>query len=74
MLKALSEVLPSEAERLDKCGADNLTIKRYIYTHNYQIRGKFDPKVLSGDGAKRKREEIIEESMNKKAYTEEMKR
>ena len=35
MLKALAAVLPEEASRLDKCGADNMTIKRYIYTHNF---------------------------------------
>ena len=45
MYKAIREVAPEDAKRLENTDASIATIKRFIYNYNYQVRAKFDSKV-----------------------------
>ena len=46
MLEAIKEIMPDEAFKLDMAETTVEQLKKYIYTHNYQVRGKFDLKVV----------------------------
>ena len=42
MIAAIAEVLPEEASKLDMAGTTIEQLKKYVYAHNYQVRGKYD--------------------------------
>ena len=42
MINSIKEVLPKEAERFTNCDADINELKKFIYNHNYKVRGEYD--------------------------------
>ena len=37
--------MPKEADRLQAIEADSEMLKKYIYTHNYYVRGSYDTSI-----------------------------
>ena len=42
MIEAIREVDPAKADEHDKMGTDVMELRKFIYDHNYKIRGKYD--------------------------------